>query len=145
MKQTNQTRRTDDQKGGSTAASLVNLPGTPSNAVTCLDGHAMAKQGRAGVALFTAAISSFVGGTLGILLLMFLTPAMIAVAFAIGPSEYVALMVFGLIAAGTVAQGSPLKGLALGVVGLLLGTLGMDLNSGVVRLGTGLGRHYAGG
>src|SRR3546814_12418606 len=106
MKQTNQTRRTDDQKGGSTAASLVNLPGTPTNAVTGLDGHGMGKQGRAGVALFTAAISSFVGGTLGILLLMFLTPAMIAVAFAIGPSEYVALMVFGLIAAGTVAQGS---------------------------------------
>ena len=90
--------------GGSTASILLNLPGTPSNAVTCLDGYPMTQQGRAGVALLTTTIASFIGGTVGILALFAFAPLIVQFALVFGPAEYFALMVFGLVAAATVTQ-----------------------------------------
>jgi TctA family transporter len=117
--------------GGSTASILLNLPGTPSNAITCLDGYPMTKQGRAGVALFSTTVASFVGGTLGILAFYTLSSAIASTA--IGPAEYFAIMVFGLVAAATVTQSSPLKGLSMVIAGLLLGTVGTDIATGTPR------------
>ena len=119
--------------GGSTASILLNLPGTPSNAVTCLDGYPMTQQGRAGVALFATTIASFVGGTCGILMLYALSPIIVQWALAFGPAEYFAVMIFGLVAAATVTQDVPAKGLAMVVLGMALGTVGSDLDSGVAR------------
>jgi len=123
--------------GGSTASILLNLPGTPSNAVTCLDGYPMAQQGRGGVALFTTTIASFLGGCTGILVLMFLTPAVIALSMKFGAAEYFAVILVGLLAAGTVTEGRPIKGLCMVVLGLLLGTVGSDISSGTVRYAFG--------
>lgn len=123
--------------GGSTASILLNLPGTPTNAVTCLDGYPMARQGRAGVALFATTMASFFGGSVGIIALYVLAPFLAQWAIAFGPSEYFALMVLGLVAAA-VTQESPLKGLAMVVVGMMLGTVGTDVDSGVARYHLGL-------
>jgi len=119
--------------GGSTASILLNLPGTTANAVTCLDGHPMAKQGRAGVALFMTTIASLVGGIVGVMALVLFSHAIVEMAMQFGPAEYFALMVLGLIAASTLASGSPAKGMAMVVLGLLLGTVGTDVNSGLAR------------
>lgn len=119
--------------GGSITAILLNLPGTPSAAVVCLDGYAMTKKGRAGVALFMTTIASFVGGTFGILALMVFGPAIAQVALAFGPEEYFALMTLGLVAAATITQGPPIKGIAMVMVGLMLGTVGTDIHSGTWR------------
>jgi putative tricarboxylic transport membrane protein len=124
--------------GGSTASILLNLPGSPSSAVTALDGNAMAKQGRAGPALFSAAVTSFVGGTIGILILMLFGPAIAQLALAFGSAEYFALMVLGLLASAAIAQGSPVKGIAMVMVGLLLGLIGTDLHSGAYRFTFGV-------
>jgi putative tricarboxylic transport membrane protein len=125
------------QYGGSTASILLNLPGTPSSAVVCLDGYPMAKQGRAGVALFMTTIASFVGSMLGILMLVLFSPAIAELGLKFGPAEYFSMMFLGLIAASTLASGSVLKGLAMVVFGLLLGTVGTDINSGVSRFDFG--------
>jgi putative tricarboxylic transport membrane protein len=130
--------------GGSTASILLNLPGTPSSAVTCLDGYPMTRQGRAGVALFITTISSFIGGSFGILLLMFFAPAVVAFALSFGPAEYFAAMLFGLIGAATISQGSPLKGLAMVALGLLLGTVGTDVHTGVQRYTYGFPQLFEG-
>lgn len=119
--------------GGSTSSILLNLPGTPSNAVTCLDGYPMTQQGRSGVALFATTIASFLGGTFGILMLYSLAPLIVQWALEFGPAEYFAIMVFGLVAAATVTQDAPAKGLAMVVTGMLLGTIGADLNTGIAR------------
>lgn len=121
------------QYGGSTASILLNLPGTPSSAVACLDGYPMAKQGRAGIALFMTTMASFVGSMLGIGILVFFTPTIAELGLKFGPAEYFAMMLVGLIAASTLASGSALKGLAMVVLGLVLGTVGTDINSGVSR------------
>lgn len=121
------------QYGGSIASILLNLPGTPSSAVVCLDGYPMTQQGRAGVALFVTTIASFIGSMLGILALVLFTPAIAALALQFGPAEYFAMMLLGLVAASTIAAGAPAKGLAMVVLGLLLGTVGTDVNSGVSR------------
>jgi len=121
------------QYGGSTAAILLNLPGTPSSAVTCLDGYPMAKQGRAGVALFMVTIASFVGSMLGIAVLVAFAPGIAEIGLRFGAAEYFSIMLLGLVAASTLAVGSPVKGLAMVVFGLLLGTVGTDINSGVPR------------
>lgn len=123
--------------GGSTASILLNLPGTSSNAITCLDGYAMTRQGRAGTALVTSALSSFVGGSIGILALIFLTPMIVRVALSFGAAEYFAALLLGLIASAGVAQGSPLKGLAMVVGGLMLGLVGIDVNTGTYRFTLG--------
>ncbi len=119
--------------GGSIASILLNLPGTPSAAVTCLDGNPMAKQGRAGVALFITAIASFVGGSVGVIALMGFGPSIAQVGLSFGPGDYFALMLLGLVAAVTVGGGSLVKGLIMVVLGLLLGTVGTDVTSGEFR------------
>ncbi len=130
--------------GGSTASILLNLPGTPSSAVTCLDGHPMTKQGRAGVALFVTTSASFVGGSFGILLLIFFAPTIVSFALAFGPAEYFAAMLFGLIGAATIAQGTPLKGLAMVAAGVLIGTVGTEAQTGVQRYTFGFLQLYEG-
>ena len=126
------------QYGGSTASILLNLPGTPSSAVACLDGYPMAKQGRAGVALFMTTIASFVGSMLGILILVLFSPSIAELGLKFGPAEYFSMMLLGLVAASSLASGSPAKGMAMVVLGLLLGTVGTDVNSGVARFDFGL-------
>lgn len=121
------------QYGGSTTAILVNLPGESSSVVTTLDGYQMARQGRAGPALAAAGMSSFIAGCVGTLLLAAFAAPLTEVAFAFGPAEYCALMVVGLIGAVVLASGSLLKAIAMIILGLLLGLVGTDINSGMAR------------
>ena len=121
------------QYGGSTTAILVNLPGESSSVVTVLDGYQMARQGRAGPALAIAAIGSFFAGTVSTFLLAAFAPPLAEVAFKFGPAEYFSLMVLGLVAAVVLANGSVVKALGMVMLGLLLGMIGTDVNSGVAR------------
>ena len=121
------------QYGGSTTAILVNLPGESASVVTVLDGYQMARKGRAGPALASAAIASFFAGTVATVLLAAFAPPLAEVAFKFGPAEYFSLMVLGLVAAVVLANGSVVKALAMVVLGLLLGMIGTDVNSGVAR------------
>ena len=126
------------QYGGSTTAILVNLPGEPSSVLTALDGYQMARQGRAGPALGIAAIGSFVAGTVSTLMIANFAPPLAEVALLFGPSEYFALMVVGLVAAVVLAQGSLIKAIGMVLLGLLLGLVGTDVNSGVQRFNLGI-------
>lgn len=119
--------------GGSTASILLNIPGTPANAITCLDGYPLARQGRAGVALLMTTIASFVGGSIGIVVLTLFSPIIAVYAIQISSAEYFALMLLGLVAASTVSDGSVAKGLGMVVLGMLLATIGLDGQSGVAR------------
>lgn len=122
------------QYGGSTTAILVNLPGEASSVVTTLDGHQMAKKGRAGAALAIAAIGSFVAGTFGTVLIAALAKPLTDVAQAFGPAEYFALMTLGLVCAIVLASGSILKAIAMVFLGLLLSTIGTDVETGAQRM-----------
>lgn len=126
------------QYGGSTTAILVNLPGEPSSVVTALDGYQMARQGHAGRALSTAAIGSFIAGTIATVLIAVFAPALAAVALQFGPAEYFSLMVLGLIASIVMASGPLLHALGMIFVGLLLGMAGTDVNSAVPRFTFGV-------
>lgn len=126
------------QYGSSTAAILLNIPGTVTSAVTCIDGYPMAKQGKAGVALFMVTVTSFVGGSIAIVMMMLFTPAVAAFALRFSSAEYFMIMALGLIAAVTIAQGSTLKSLAMVAVGLGLGTIGADSGSGAMRFTFGI-------
>ena len=126
------------QYGGSTTAILVNIPGEASSVVTTIDGHQMALQGRAGPALGIAAIGSFFAGTIATLLIVVAAPPLAAVALQFGPAEYFSLMVCGLVAAVVLAHGSLVKAIAMVVLGLLLGLVGTDVNSGARRFDFGL-------
>lgn len=126
--------------GGSTASILLNLPGTPSNAITCLDGYPMAQQGRAGVALFITTIASFVGGSIGIVLLTTLTPFIVKGAMAFGPAEYFALIVFCFVAVSVMGGANPVKSFVMLSIGALLGTVGIDIYDGAERYT--FGSHY---
>jgi putative tricarboxylic transport membrane protein len=119
--------------GGSIASILLNLPGTPSAAVTCLDGYPMTKEGRAGVALFITTMASFVGASVGILTMTAFAPVLAEFALSFGPAEYFSVMVLGLIAAAAISQGSPIKGIAMVGLGILFGSVGTDLNTGIPR------------
>ena len=121
------------QYGGSTTAILINLPGESSSVVTAIDGHQMAKQGRAGAALATAALGSFFAGTVATFLLALFAPPLASLALQFGPAEYFSLMVLGLIASVTLASGSIVKALAMIVLGLLLGLSGQDIYTGTPR------------
>ncbi len=121
------------QYGGSTTAILINLPGESSSVITALDGYAMARQGRAGVALSTAALGSFFAGTVATFLLALFAPPLADIALKFGPAEYFSLMVLGLVASVVLAHGSLLKAIGMIVIGLLLGMVGTDVNSGVPR------------
>lgn len=119
--------------GGSTASILLNLPGTPVSAVTCLDGFPMAQQGRAGVALLMTTVASFFGASVGIVVMMMLSPVIVQFALTVGAAEYFSLMVMGLVAASVISSGSPTKGMAMVVLGILLGLIGMDVYTGTPR------------
>lgn len=119
--------------GGSIASILINLPGTPASAVTCLDGYPMTRSGRAGVALFMTTAASFVGSGIGIIILTMFAPLLVQVALAFGPAEYFAVMLLGLVAAAAITQGSAIKGIGMVTVGILIGTVGTDINTGVWR------------
>jgi TctA family transporter len=121
------------QYGGSTTAILVNLPGESSSVVTCIDGYQMARQGRAGPALAAAGLGSFFAGCVGTLILAAFAPMLTQLAFQFGPAEYFSLMVVGMIGAVVMASGSLVKAIAMIVLGLLLGLVGTDVNSGVAR------------
>lgn len=121
------------QYGGSTTAILVNLPGETSSVVTCIDGYQMARRGRAGVALSTAALGSFFAGCCGTLLLAAFAAPLAEIAFKFGPAEYFSLMVLGLIGAVVLASGSLVKAICMIVLGLLGGLIGTDVNTGVSR------------
>src|SRR5581483_6396140 len=121
------------QYGGSTTAILVNLPGEAASVVTTLDGYQMARQGRAGVALATAAIGSFFAGTVATLLLALFAPPLADVALKFGPADYFSLMVLGLVASIVLAHGSLLHAFGMVLLGLLLGLIGTDVNSGMQR------------
>ena len=132
------------QYGGSTTAILINLPGESSAAVTAIDGHEMALKGRAGAALATAALGSFFAGTVATLILALFAPPLARAALQFGPAEYFSLVVLGLIASVALARGSTLKALAMIVLGLLLGTIGQDLNTGVPRFTFGVRELFSG-
>jgi putative tricarboxylic transport membrane protein len=121
------------QYGGSTTAILVNLPGESSSVVTCIDGYQMARQGRAGPALAAAGLGSFFAGCVGTLILAAFAPPLTELAFLFGPWEYFSLMILGLVGAVVLASGSLLKAISMILLGLLLGLVGTDVNSGVAR------------
>jgi hypothetical protein len=121
------------QYGGSTTAILVNLPGEASSVVTTIDGYQMARRGRAGPALAAAGLGSFFAGCVGTLILAAFAPPLTELAFKFGPAEYFSLMVLGLIGAVVLASGSLIKAVAMIILGLLMGLIGTDVNSGVAR------------
>jgi len=126
------------QYGGAICSILLNLPCHPPHAVTCLDGFPMTKQGRGGVALGITMLGSMFGAAFGILQMIFFAPYVAKVAFQFGAPEICALMLLGLLAGSTLAKGSPLKGVAMTMLGLLLGIMGTDVNTGVERFTFGV-------
>jgi TctA family transporter len=126
------------QYGGSTTAILVNLPGETAAVVTCIDGYQMARQGRAGPALAIAAIGSFFAGTVCTLIIALFGPPLAEVALKFGAPEYFSLMLMGLVAAAVLAGDNITKALAMVVMGLLLGIIGTDVNSGMARYSFGV-------
>ncbi len=126
------------QYGGSTTAILVNLPGESASAVTTLDGYQMARQGRAGAALGISAIGSFFAGCVATIIIALFAPPLAEVALKFGPAEYFSLMVLGLVAATVLAHGSLIKAIAMVFLGLLMGIVGTDVNSGVARFNFGV-------
>jgi TctA family transporter len=123
--------------GGSTTAILVNIPGSASSAVICLDGYPLAQKGRAGPALVITTIASFVGGCIATVILMMAGPPLAEVALKFGAPEYTSLMIMALVATSVVATGSMTKGIAMTLVGLLVGIAGTDVNSGMARFNFG--------
>src|SRR5205823_8968570 len=126
------------QYGGSTTAILVNLPGETSSVVTCIDGHQMARQGRAGAALAVAALGSFFAGCVSTTLIATFAPPLAKLGQSFGAPEYFSLMVLGLIAAIVLAHGSVLKAVAMIILGLLFGLVGTDGNTGGTRFTFGI-------
>ena len=128
------------QYGGSTTAIVVNLPGESSSVVTALDGYQMARQGRAGIALSTAAIGSFFAGCVATLAIAVLAPSLAQVAFQFGPKEYFALMVLGLLLATVLSTGPLLESIAMVVLGTMISLIGTDVNTGEARFTFGITR-----
>lgn len=121
------------QYGGAIGAILLNLPSHPPHAVTCLDGYPMTKAGRGGAALGITMMSSFFAASVGIIVMIFLSPLLVEIAFKFGPTEICSIMLLGLLAGATMSRGSPLKGVAMTVFGLLCGVVGTDVISGTTR------------
>lgn len=124
--------------GGSTASILLNVPGTPAASITAIEGHQLARKGRAGVALFSTATASFGGGIIGMVVIALLSPSLAQLALSFAPADYFAVILLGLIAASAVSNGGALKGIAMVVTGLMLGTIGIDLTTGVTRFTMGI-------
>ena len=121
------------QYGGAIGAILLNLPSHPPHAVTCLDGYPMTKKGKGGTALGITMICSFFAASVGIIVMIFASPLLTAIAFKFGPAELFSIMLLGLLAGSTMSRGSPLKGVAMTLFGLLCGVVGTDVNTGVAR------------
>lgn len=130
--------------GGSISAILINVPGTPSSTIATLDGHQMARQGRAGVALFVSAVASFLGGSVGIVLLIVFSPLIAKFALNFGSVEYFAVMLVGLLGAASVSSGSRLNAYVSVLLGVLFGTVGADVSSGVQRFTMGFPEFISG-
>ena len=126
------------QYGGSTTAILVNLPGESSSVVTTLDGYQMARNGEAGLALATAALASFLAGTVATCIIAAFAPALAELALKFGPADYFSLLLFGLVAAVILAHGSVIKAIAMILAGMLLGLMGIDVNSSQERFTFGV-------
>ena len=124
--------------GGATAAILMNVPGTPASSITAIEGYRLAKKGRAGVALFSTATASFGGAMIGMVVIAVLSPSLAKLALAFGPADYFAMILLGLIAASAVSNGGALRGIAMVVTGLMLGTIGIDLTTGDLRFTMGI-------
>ena len=121
------------QYGGAIGAILLNLPSHPPHAVTCLDGYPMTQKGRGGAALGITMMSSFFAASVGIIVMIFLSPLLVEIAFKFGPTEVCSIMLLGLLAGATMSRGSPLKGVAMTVFGLMCGVVGTDVISGTIR------------
>ncbi|MGI4811869.1 MAG: tripartite tricarboxylate transporter permease [Janthinobacterium lividum] len=121
------------QYGGAIGAILLNLPCHPPHAVTCLDGYPMTRQGKGGTALGITMIASFFAASFGIVVMIFASPLLVRFAFGFGPTEIFSIMLLGLLAGATMSRGSALKGIAMTLIGLLLGVVGTDVNTGVQR------------
>jgi putative tricarboxylic transport membrane protein len=121
------------QYGGAIGAILLNLPSHPPHAVTCLDGYPMTRAGKGGTALGITMLCSFFAASVGILVMIFASPLLTAIAFKFGPAEIFSIMLLGLLAGSTMSRGSPLKGVAMTLFGLLCGVVGTDVNSGMAR------------
>jgi TctA family transporter len=126
------------QYGGAIGAILLNLPSHPPHAVTCLDGYPMTRQGKGGTALGITMIASFFAASFGIVVMIFASPLLVRIAFKFGPPEIAAIMLLGLLAGSTLSRGSPIKGVAMTALGLLIGCVGTDVNSGVRRFAFGI-------
>ncbi len=126
------------QYGGAIGAILLNLPSHPPHAVTCLDGYPMTRAGKGGTALGITMICSFFAASVGILVMLFASPLLTEMAFKFGPAEIFSIMLLGLLAGSTMSRGSPLKGVAMTLFGLLCGVVGTDVNSGSFRFSFGL-------
>jgi len=124
--------------GGAISAILLNLPSHPPHAVACLDGYPLTKQGKGGKALGLAMLASFFATGFGILVMLFASPLLVAVAFKFGPAEIFSVMLLGLLAGSTMSRGSAIKGVAMVLLGLLCGVVGTDVNSGTVRFSFGV-------
>ncbi|MCB1535827.1 MAG: tripartite tricarboxylate transporter permease [Rhodoblastus sp.] len=119
--------------GGAIGAILLNLPCHPPHAVTCIDGYPMTKQGRGGVALGITMIASFFAASIGIILMIFFSPVLVALAFKFGPADLFAIMLLGLVAGSTMSGGTPIKGVAMTLLGMLCGFCGTDVSTGSMR------------
>ena len=126
------------QYGGAIGAILLNLPSHPPHAVTCIDGYPMTKAGKGGTALGITMLCSFFAASVGILVMIFASPLLTAVAFKFGPAEIFSIMLLGLLAGSTMSRGSPLKGVAMTLFGLLCGVVGTDVNTGTFRFAMGI-------
>ncbi len=126
------------QYGGAICSILLNLPCHPPHAVTCLDGYPLTLQGKGGTALGITILASFVGASFGITEMIFFAPVLVRVALRFGPAEICSLMLLGLLAGSTLARGSALKGVAMTVLGLVLGIVGTDVTTGFERFSFGV-------
>lgn len=126
------------QYGGAIGAILLNLPSHPPHAVTCLDGYPLTKMGRGGAALGVTMMASFFAASVGIIVMIFLSPFLVQMAFKFGPTEICSVMLMGLLAGATMSRGSPLKGVAMTIFGLLCGVVGTDVISGAFRFTFGI-------
>src|SRR6188768_2739429 len=126
------------QYGGSTTSILVNLPGEASSAVTCIDGHQMARQGRAGSALAVAALGSFFAGTVGTLIIALAGPPLALIAMRFGAAEYAALVFVALLSTAAMTRGGVIKGIGVALLGMVFGTAGSDVSTGMFRFTFGI-------
>lgn len=124
--------------GGSTSAILLNMPGESASVMTCIDGHRMTRDGRAGIAITTAGVSSLIAGVMATFLIAVLSPPLSELAFKFGPAEFCLIMLLGLVTVGMVTQGDILKGMGMAIIGMLLGTVGTDISTGVLRFTFGI-------